>query len=114
MEGRQRRGEGESTWGLEMNSEAAKVFAHLFSCFFLSTADEPQSDSDSVQEDGEEGRGQQTDGQTDMMTNRQRVRQWGREMRETGWGLQLQYVRVCLQDEAAKNQPISTVPTRPN
>lgn len=50
----------------------------------------------------------------DGVTDRQRVRQGGREMRETEWGLQLQYVRVSLQDEAAKNQPISTVLTHPN
>lgn len=67
VEGRQRLEEGGSAWGLEMNSEAARVFAHLFSCFFLSTADEPQSDRDSGQEDGEEERGQQTDGQADMI-----------------------------------------------
>lgn len=40
----------------------------------------------------------------DGVTDRQRVRQWGREMRETEWGLQLQYVRVSLQDEAAKKK----------
>lgn len=39
----------------------------------------------------------------DGVTDRQRIRQRGREMRETEWGLQLQYVRVSLQDEAAKN-----------
>lgn len=39
-------------------------------------------------------------------------------MRETEWGLQLQYVRVSLRYEAKKekknSQPISTVLTHPN
>lgn len=38
----------------------------------------------------------------DGVTDRQRVRRRGREMRETEWGSQLRYVRVSLQDEAAK------------
>lgn len=61
--------------------------------------------------------GDKTDGQTDRrdgVTGRQRVRRRGREMRETEWGLQLPYVRVSLQDEAAQNQPISTVLTHSN
>ncbi len=50
----------------------------------------------------------------DGVADRQKVRQRGREMRKTEWGLQLQYVRVSLQDETAQNQPISTVLTHPN
>lgn len=59
------------------------------------------------------GRQTATDRKTDMM-EWQTDRESGREMRETEWGLQLQYVRVSLRDETAKNQPISTVLTHPN
>lgn len=61
VEGRQRWVEGWSVWGLKMNSEAAGVFAHLFSCFLLTTAGERQSERDSRQEDGEEERGKETE-----------------------------------------------------
>lgn len=59
MEGRQRKKGGGSAWGLEMNSKAAGVFAHLFSCFLLTTVGERHSERrDRSWEDGEEETGQ--------------------------------------------------------
>lgn len=45
-------------------------------------------------------------GRHDGVTDMQRVRRRGREMRGIKWGLQFQYVRVSLQDEAATNERI--------
>lgn len=103
--------------GSKMNLRAAGVFADFF--FMLSL-----NYSRGAAERGEMGRdgrkterriegNRQTD-RRDGVTGGQGVRRRGREMRETEWGLRLPYVRVSLRDEAAQNQPISTVLTHAN
>lgn len=44
--------------GSENESEAAGMFAHLFSCFLLTALRDPRSERDGGREDGGEARGQ--------------------------------------------------------
>lgn len=98
-------GEGVSTWGLKMNSEAADVFAHLFSPSLLTTVGKAPSERETasaVMELRKEGN-RRRDGH-DGVTDRLRGRHREREMRETEWGLPLRNVRISLQDKEKIDQ----------